>query len=286
MQGVSSKSTNQLFSNQNIYKNSSENYKDYREKQPAFFNGKILEITGHLRKKHEQPQAKSYSKFQRVKVKILPDTGRVLIPSKDHTQPQIPIHQRTKSKITQNSKEFNYISNVYYNVKIRPISSNIKESYDFNHSNPNAPLKDKRQNKSTPYTSYSTTSQIFNLPGCVKRNEKDVMDDIEEIKINNQRMRNRCSYKAKVQNDYYTNISCLPGCPLNPKGENKRSGSNGMRNICKMNESDIFNLRKGPLCKEEGRLKNSKKRIFPEKNNVTSPQSTFARLRNRSNVFN
>lgn len=261
-----------------------EQYKQHQYKVPAFLTGRIFQIDGHLRKKIPKPQSKEIKKFFNVKRKEMPDSVRVIIPSKAPIEYRSNKLRRNNSHFNENSKEFNYISKVDYKVRKRPVSSSIRETYDFNNrygSENYSTNSEQRHNRNTPYGSYSTTSQILNLPGAIKRNESDIIDDAIELRESEQKIRNRVSYKAKIANDFRTNISCLPGGAKNIEyGRMRKSQSqNGIRNVCLMNESDIFNLKNGPLNKEQGHIKISKKRIFPEKNNITSPQSTFAKFR-------
>lgn len=246
------------------------------DKIPECLTGKIFNITGHLRKKTTPPKTKEEKKFHNIKLKQMPNSKRVLFPHQFLTETNN--HKRTKSKANIDSKEFNYISNVDYIIKRR--KNNISKDFLDNRLICNIKTDNKRSNKNTPFTTYSTTTQIFNLPGGIKRKENDVEDDKNLITSNNNKIRNRVSYKSKIKNDYNTNIVCLPGCPLNTENNENYKNKIIIRNIVKMNESDIFNLRNQPLNKEEGKYKISKKKIFADKNNITSPQSSFSRIRN------
>ena len=63
----------------------------------------------------------------------------------------------------------------------------------------------QRAIRATEYTKYDTTSQISLLPGCVKRDDKEIQDNF------NQRSRNTESYNRKVIRDYKSQVACLPG---------------------------------------------------------------------------
>lgn len=254
-------------------------------KVPECLTGKIYEITGHLRKRSVQPQTREIKQFDNIKRKPFPNSKRVLVPNGYPPENNKNLRKKQFSHFNRNSQDFDYISKVDYKVRRRPPSCSVKETFDFKSYNSNQgynPKLPKRQNRNTPFTNYSYTSQIYMLPGCVKRQEKEIYDDAKEIKSYENKVKNRVCYQAKLNNDYYTNIACLPGPPLNnDQRELKRCSSSyyANRNISRMNESDIFNLRGKPLMKEQGHLQISKKRIFPEKNNITSSQSSFARFR-------
>lgn len=243
---------------------------------PAFQKGEqIYEITGKRKKYFPIPESKEISKFSRITIKKFPNSNRVLLDDEKTSSESRKRQGNSSAKFNEESKQFSYISNVDYKIKRRPVSSFSRESYDFQNLNdPKNNIKTyisesttRRGNKTTPFDNYSTTTQIANLPGGVKRKNDEIKDDSS---FSQKRIKLSESYKAKIVNDYNTNISCLPGCPYNPKTVctddiRKRRVFNNR------SQSDIFNLKPDKNTKNSKLLFNtSHKRIYPEKNNTTS----------------
>lgn len=277
----------------------STNSSKIKEKTPAFQTQRIFEITGK-QKKHLPPQnSHEIKKFNRIKLKNFPNSNRVLIPEENRETQKKKIHSNSTHRFNSESTQFAYISNVDYNIKKKPMSPYGRETFSFKQEEAtknNNFTSLKRGNRQTPYGNYSTTTQIVNLPGGVKRNDNEIKDDRKTSRpVSRGEEKQRESYKAKIVNDYYTNISCLPGCPYNQKTVYKEDIPL-RKQFNNRSQSDIFNLRKGDTNQynnqEQGKRNNllfnmSHKRIFPEKNNTTSEnrQKCFKKdyYRNKSN---
>ena len=110
------------------------------------------------------------------------DSKRTLIPTLNVEY--MPFSRRAGSKFNKESKGFGFISNIELDVPKKKTNPRCFESQVFNYKkNPKKPdflMKKKR----TPYQKYSTTSQIVNLPGCVKRKTTEISDDSREIQRN------------------------------------------------------------------------------------------------------
>lgn len=260
----------------------STNSSKIKDKAPAFQTQKIFEITGK-QKKHLPPHnSNEIKKFNRIKLKIFPNSNRVLIPEENKEIQKQKLHSNSTNKFNSESNQFAYISNVDYNIKKKPMSPYGRETFSFKQeegTKNNNCTSLKRGNKQTPYGSYSTTTQIVNLPGGIKRNDNEIKDDRRRsLPANRGEEKQRESYKAKIVNDYYTNISCLPGCPYNQRTFYKEDVPL-RKQFNNRSQSDIFNLKKEQSIQnsnqEQGKRNNllfnmSHRRIFPEKNNTTS----------------
>ena len=235
----------------------SSSFSHLKPQTRTYQNSQLFMITGREKKHIRINDSKEIKRFNNINLKRLPNSNRVLIPESNE-QPKQNHHRPFSScKFNSDSSQFAYISNVDYTVKQRPLSPTNRESHDFSNTR-HCYISLKRKSKETPFTNYSTTTQIVNLPGGVKR--KEINDD-RTHKISN----NSNSYKAKIKNDYNTNISCLPGCPYNEMKYYKEDIPQ-KRQFNNRSQSDIFNLRS-----EECKTKYTpQKRIFPEKNNTCS----------------
>ena len=277
-----------MSSSQNNKLTTSSSFSRVRTRTPSFQKDKIFEITGREKKHINIHESKEIKKFSNIKLKNFPNSNRVLIPEKNE---KIYHRPSSSSKFNSESSQFAYISNVDYNIRQKPLSPTSRESYDFKQSQKNNVMTLKRGNKQTPFGNYSTTTQIVNLPGGVKRNYNDIKDDTKRVFVDYERgaQTQRESYRAKIMNDYNTNISCLPGCPYNEKKCYKEDIPL-RKQFNNRSQSDIFNLKeeKQPSSNKGKLLFNmSHKRIFPEKNNTGSQIKTngIKRIYNNQSNF-
>ncbi len=157
-----------------------------------------------------------------------PNTQRTLIPSlrteedikKDNSKYHKFSKQNNKSSGLLNPNSFNPLISYDNNKKERrelkssqSNRNNFKLSYDDNEMN----LEYKREKGKPKYEEYKTTTQIYSLPGGVKRK-------IQEKTIN---PLYKESIDKKLEDDYMSKIICLPNTETRdidnePKYENKR----------------------------------------------------------------
>ena len=244
-------------STRNIKLTASTSFSHLKPQSKTYQNSQLFMITGREKKHIRIKDSNEIKRFNRINLKKLPNSNRVLIPESSE-QPKTINRPFSSCKFNTDSSQFAYISNVDYTVRKKPLSPTIRESHDFTNTK-HSYISLKRKSKETPYTNYSTTTQIVNLPGGVKR--KDINDD-----RNHRAMNTSNSYKVKIKNDYHTNISCLPGCPYNKKKYYKEDIPQ-KRKFNNRSQSDIFNLK----CDDSKTKFVPQKRIFPEKNNTCSP---------------
>lgn len=136
-------------------------------------------------------------------------------------------------KHNSDSIDFNYISNIYNPIRRNPVNPKVYRSYDITNQNPIE--NQRREMKSACFKRYNTTTQISNLPGCIKRNSSEINDDQKPIVVPDNQ-----SHHFKQYRDYRTNIDCLPGCPKNPpqKADMKRDRIKRLEHLV----TDIFNV--------------------------------------------
>ena len=82
------------------------------------------------------------------------------------------------------------------------------------------------------FNKYDRTTQITSLPGGIKRQHHDIRDDSKPIIV-----KNHHAHKMKVNLDYNSNVSCLPGKNVNRTQEDKTYNQESRKHLV----SDIFN---------------------------------------------
>ena len=247
----------------------------------------VLQITGkelkHVPQQQQQHKSNEVKKFHKINIQFFPNTKRVLSPD-IYGDNKILFQRKHITKqpaFNKESKQFSLISKINYNIKPKPISPTFKESHDFTNecygSNSSSSRIERRtRNKCTPFITYSTTTQIVNLPGCIKRNVDDIKDDTTTRSCKVKCKKIEYSYGRNNKCKRVSNIDCLNGSYYNgcKTEENKKRNTS-----CNSNRSmsDIFYLK--PPCnneykgimKDKGLLFNvTHKKIFPEKNNRES----------------
>ena len=249
---------------------------------PLFHQTKqIYELTGKSKKHIHVFKSKEIKQFSNIKVKQFPNSKRVISPEQNINNTKLVQRKKTTNNPTFNkeSNQFSLISKVDYHIKPKPLSPTHRESYDFANKNGNNFTSLKRSNKITPYGNYSMTTQIVNLPGCIKRDYGEIKDDQTtlhkfrpfSVEFANGSLSTRESCNNKMKNDYLSNVDCLPGSKHNAiyKAEVPLR-----RQFNNKSQSDIFHL-KVQKNKEERQNINgdllfnvSHKRIYPDKNNA------------------
>lgn len=125
-----------------------------------------------------------------------------------------PIKQiKTRDISNKDSKEFSYISliDLYSNNKKKKTNPRCYQSQCFDYNS--KPIKEHfYKGVHTPYQKFTSTTQIYNLPGGTKRHQNDILDDTLPVKKN----RRSKSFQLKTKNEYNSNVSCLPGVKINP----------------------------------------------------------------------
>lgn len=197
---------------------------DFNYQRATPKNDHIVILEGKFKKKVETSRGKSEERklFSRVKLLNQINTNRTLIP--DLSPPDEKQNCSRNSSIKKSntnafqfnkeSPEFNYISNV--NIKVPTKKSNPKlfSSSCFDKGDKDLP-QTRTLYKPTLLEKYTKTTQIYSLPGGVKRNENEINDNGVQCKsfCGN---KSKESYQHKLLNDYNSNVACLPGCEINP----------------------------------------------------------------------
>ena len=197
-----------------------------------------------------------------------PNTQRTLIPSlrteedikKDNSKYHKFSKQNNKSSGLLNPNSFNPLISYDNNKKERrelkssqSNRNNFKLSYDDNEMN----LEYKREKGKPKYEEYKTTTQIYSLPGGVKRkiNEKSINPLYKE------------SIDKKLENDYQSKIICLPNT-----------------------ETRDINNEKKFECKRKFRIQRNKNNDFYNQNQFNDSENYFRKgkrsFRNLQNVEN
>ena len=235
------------------------------------------EVTGRgLR--HIQPKiSEEIKNYRTVNIHPQPNTNRTLIP--DLAPEPKKITARNSETFT-NSLNYNYNpynnnynnldnnnnNNLYYNdeklfqSKRRPNSSYYKSTYDnsnyhSNYDNNNNPISynnpsfdgfyedlnsKRRQHADTQFSRYKTTTQIYNLPGGIKRNINEINDDKKLLETKPIYKLEHPSYSIKVYDDYKSNVSCLPNT-LTKYNEKNVYNNKYINSYKKFENNDIFN---------------------------------------------
>ena len=162
------------------------------------------------------------------KLKILPDSKRTLIPSlrteEENTKDKSNYHklsfEKNKSSGLLNPNSFNPLISYQNSQRERrelkgsqSHNNTFKLSYDEKDLN----QKYKREKGKPKYEEYKTTTQIYSLPGGVKRKiQEKIINPLYKESID-----------KKLENDYMSKIICLPNTETRdidnePKYENKR----------------------------------------------------------------
>lgn len=261
-----------------------------------FFTTKkeYYEITGKHIKKIPQKPSQEIKKFHHISRKQnFPNSNRVIIHDENNndinTNNQKISHRnifnkKSLSQAKQNKQythhpqeenNFAFISNVDYKIKTKPPTNNNIESFDFKNERTNIAIPiPKRSNRITPFTNHSTTTQIVNLPGGIKRIQPEQNDESRN-KLQNANKYNSYSNKAKIINEYNTNIQCLPGCPFNEKPIYKEDIPK-RRMFSNKSRSDIFNL--NTIDQERTRQISANKggrKVFPEQQKYGKEYNTI-----------
>lgn len=170
---------------------------------------------------------------------------------------------KSSSRIQYNkeSDAFNYISNIPVRPRNKKTNPKVYKSFDLSDSAKPEPYR--RSIKETTYKKYDTTSQISNLPGCIKRNQNEINDDKKPRIISDSE-----SHNLKMYRDYRSNISCLPGCQKNEYKDNPHIRNSIQRYV----ENDIFNTK--PMS------------AIPTQSNVQSTSLTTNYNKLNQNSFN
>lgn len=173
-------------------------------------------LTGHLKKydfakRNAECKDEINPNARILARKPLPNSKRILNPSLLDT---FPTSERSHSLYIDKHKTCSCLlspSNPNPLISYEPpkekgkrVYSNAYKSFKFAYtpSEVNDSLKEKRCSNKAKYDIYKNTTQIYGLPGGIKR----------EIPVNN-RMNsiNEKSIKMKMQSDFSSKVACLPG---------------------------------------------------------------------------
>ncbi|MCQ2820926.1 MAG: hypothetical protein MJ252_27015 [archaeon] len=191
-----------------------------RKDDPPLWH-QITQLTGHFKKSFppKYPNQRSTNEVKYTHKRKFSDeethsmTKRTMDPYLN-TEPSKP--NRPFSRCNKESKPFSYISRVDNHLPLKKTNPRLYESHCFDHPGTEESKEDysERQNtlRSTPFSDYSKTTQIYHLPGGVKRNQNEINDDKKERRLNKRSK----SFQIKTEYDHKSNISCIPGCKLNP----------------------------------------------------------------------
>lgn len=182
---------------------------DYRKSE--FKGSFIFDLKKNYKRRVKEPICLQRKFFRTIKLHRTPDSRRTIQPelSTERIRPYTP-SQESFRKFNRESPNFNYISNVGYNPSPRRTPLSLRTSFSSNFTE-----QTSRTHRETPFEKYTTTTQIYSLPGGVKRNAKEIRDDERILRKFRGLISARECYKRKVQNEHNTNIACLPGCRLN-----------------------------------------------------------------------
>ena len=157
--------------------------------------------------------------------------------------------------------------------KIRQTTSDTFKSFDFSGSSTDRGSVTKRLNRESPFDIYTSTTQIYALPGGVKRKER------LKVRMNDT---NKDSINMKYNSDYSSKVSCLPGTmtkkvPVEPVVPSRKIGIRHANDETKENTESFRKGRSSAGCfigKESKSYKNEwgsdGRKKFPGKNNFTS----------------
>lgn len=192
-------------------------YLDFNAPYDNLVSGKCKDYQTHRPASTKQRIPISNTQESRPRIKLIeqPNSKRTLAPelNKDKSNKRSSSHtlsyRYNKSSGLLSPQTKNPLMNYDLPRRIeRKNNSNTFKSFKFG-ENYGEPLNSKKMNKTTIYDIYGTTSQIFNLPGCIKR------PYIERVK------KNKCnedSLNLKYNNDFSSNVYCLPGAMTKENG--------------------------------------------------------------------
>lgn len=228
---------------------------DFNYQKTAPKNAQIVTLEGKFKKKVETNRGKSEERklFSRIKLLKQVNTYRTLIPelappdeNRNYSRNSSIKKSNTNTfQFNRESPEFNYISNVNLKVPTKQSNPRLFSSSCFDKGDKDLP-QTRTLYKPTLLEKYTKTTQIYSLPGGVKRNENEIND-------NSIQCRSFCgnkskeSYRHKLLNDYNSNVACLPGCEINPiiirmrKFNGKKNQENNIFNNTTTNSSSIDN---------------------------------------------
>ena len=130
-------------------------------------------------------------------------------------------------RFNTDSSQFNYISDVNDTLpKRRPCNPKVYQSFQLSDQLKPAPYH--RLIQPALFKKYDTTSQIKYLPGCIKRDNNEINDNINMSKKPTEKRRE--SYQSKVQHDYRSNVACLPGSAINEMKIEPKSKRTSVKN--------------------------------------------------------
>lgn len=209
-----------------------------------------ITLTGNMRQYREHPQSEEIKQFDQIQIKKLPNSKRTLIPYMNKENPE-NINHIKRSILTDKFTE-GFISKSFQPVQGEIIPKQRKDASKI-YKETSETGKKKELASNNLHQQYVVNSQINTLPGPKLCKRKEVEYDIntgnkymiyfgnnndnykENLDINNGDKIyvdeiNR--YERKIQQNYNTNIACLPGCTLN-QNEKIRSlvNNNKMRNM-------------------------------------------------------
>ena len=189
-------------------------------------------------------------------------------------------------RFNTDSSQFNYISDVNDTLpKRRPCNPKVYQSFQLSDQLKPAPYH--RLIKPALFKKYDTTSQIKYLPGCIKRDNNEINDNINMSKKPTEKRRE--SYQSKVQHDYRSNVACLPGSAINemkiePKSK-RTSVKNTSHDIVNINAYDSATTPNTFNTSQRRKYANTTKNLFGESNssiNYTKPTTGIRISENRN----
>ena len=140
------------------------------------------------------------------------------------------IHNNNKKYI--NSYKYKNSKNLHKNINNNNKSNNLTNNF-FDIS-----IIKNSMIKSDLYKKYNLNSQIVNLPGSNKRNDKEINDNINFFQ-NHQKI---TSFNQKINQDFKSKVLCLPNSLTKNDYFEKRLLNKKFIDPKKFNSSDIFNL--------------------------------------------
>ena len=187
------------------------------------------EINGKGKKYINTPISGEINNFRNKHIFPQPNTKRTINP---FYAPKEKIIPKSKSSLNINEYKYqnnnNFLHSSFLNNKLFPskkrntnlyknnfsIDNNDEISKYMNNNNNNDfyedPYSKKRQIKNSLFNHYKTTTQIINLPGGIKRNQKEINDDKSTMDIKPKTKLNYPSFSLKIKEDFKSNVSCLP----------------------------------------------------------------------------
>ena len=215
-------------------------------KAPTRPNNAVILEGKFKRKVSQQPRSTERKIFNKIKRLELPNSKRTLIPEMN-PQPKITKPNRTCNnsfRFNTESPQFNYISKVDTKIPNKKANPKLFKS-SILYNCPQEENITKREYKPTLFEKYTTTTQIYNLPGGVKRIGTELNDDVNKCRSFYDN-KSKESYRKKVINNYNSNISCLPGSEINNVSYSYRR-YNGKKNegnelFSKENENYMNNI--------------------------------------------